>query len=51
MKRDVLELPEAAAAERRLRGCEAILDDYAEMVYDVMRGDTGVADTPLPPSS
>ncbi|MDF2444291.1 MAG: hypothetical protein JWR01_2494 [Subtercola sp.] len=46
MKRDVLELPEASAAERRLRACEVLLDGYAEMVYDVMRGDTGVADTP-----
>lgn len=46
MKRDVLELPEAATAEQRLRGCETLLDRYAEMVYDVMRGETGVADTP-----
>jgi len=46
MRRDVLELPEASAAEQRLHGCETLLDGYAEMVYDVMRGDTGVTDTP-----
>lgn len=32
-KRDVMELPEAQAADERLRGCSAILDDYAEQVY------------------
>jgi hypothetical protein len=46
MKRDALDLPEAAAAGQRLRTCESLLDGYAEMVYDVMRGETGVADTP-----
>jgi hypothetical protein len=36
-RRDVLELPEAVAAEARLRGCEELLDAYAAQVYDVMR--------------
>lgn len=36
-RRDVLELPEAAAAERRLRGCEELLDGYAAQVYEAMR--------------
>ena len=35
-RRDVLELPEAAAAEQRLRGCEEVLDGYAAQVYDAM---------------
>jgi len=46
MKRDVLRLPEAHAAEQRLDGCEAVLEGYAELVYDVMRGATPSADTP-----
>ena len=46
MKRDVLELAEATQAQVRLQGCVGLLEGYAEMVYDVMRGETGVADTP-----
>lgn len=37
-KRDVLGLPEADAAETRLRHCEEILEGYAEIVYQTMRG-------------
>jgi hypothetical protein len=40
-RRDVLELPEATAAEDRLRSCEARLDGYAEQVYAAMRGNGG----------
>jgi hypothetical protein len=36
-RRDVLQLPEGASAERRLRSCEELLDGYAVQVYDVMR--------------
>jgi hypothetical protein len=36
-RRDLLTLPEAAAAEQRLRACEQLLDDYAAQVYDAMR--------------
>jgi hypothetical protein len=36
-KRDVLELPEADAADRGLRGCAEILDGYAEQVYQVVQ--------------
>ncbi|MGA0568009.1 Chromate resistance protein ChrB [Rathayibacter sp. KR2-224] len=39
-KRDILALPEAEAAERRLRHCEDVLADYAEMVYETMRGNS-----------
>ncbi|WP_216363412.1 Chromate resistance protein ChrB [Subtercola boreus] len=46
MKRDVLGLPEAHTAEQRLHACESVLEGYAEMVYDVMRGTTPTADTP-----
>lgn len=45
-KRDVLELPEAQAAEQRLRGCAEVFDDYAEMVYRVMRGASPAIGTP-----
>lgn len=45
-KRDVLELPEATMAEKRLRGCVEILDGYAEQVYQVMRTTTSAIDTP-----
>ena len=48
MKRDVLQLPEAASAERRLRACEEKLDGYAEQVYEVMRGSTRTVSTPAP---
>lgn len=37
-KRDVLELPEAQAADERLRTCVAELDDYAERVYQAIHG-------------
>ncbi|WP_344784865.1 Chromate resistance protein ChrB [Microbacterium kribbense] len=37
-KRDILALPEAAAAETRVRHCEDVLAGYAEMVYQAMRG-------------
>ena len=46
MKRDVLQLPEAAAAENRLRGCQDLLTGYAEQVYDAMRHTTPAIDTP-----
>ncbi|MDQ1530931.1 MAG: hypothetical protein QOE37_1036 [Microbacteriaceae bacterium] len=36
-KRDVLQLPEAKAAGRRLRGCEALLNEYADRVYEAVR--------------
>src|SRR6266545_4350435 len=36
--RDVLELPEAAAAEQRLKACTELLDDYADRVYRVLHG-------------
>jgi hypothetical protein len=36
-RRDVLGLPEATAAERRLHGCEDLLEGYAAQVYDTMR--------------
>jgi len=39
-KRDVLELPEAIAADARLRGCVAILDGYAEQVYQAVHNTT-----------
>jgi hypothetical protein len=45
-RRDVLELPEAAAAEQCLRTCETVLDSYAEQVYRVMRDSTPAIDTP-----
>ena len=37
-KRDVLELPEAKTANERLRACTAVLDDYAEQVYQRAHG-------------
>ena len=40
-RRDVFALPEAASAEQRLRACEAVLDGYAEQVYDAMHGRGG----------
>jgi len=36
-RRDVLRLPEAREAERRLRGCETLLNEYAERVYEAVR--------------
>jgi hypothetical protein len=35
-RRDVLDLPQASAAEARLRTCEELLDGYAAQVYDAM---------------
>ena len=37
-KRDVLLLPEARDAERRLRACETLLNEFAEQVYEAVRG-------------
>lgn len=36
-KRDVLLLPEAREAERRLRSCEGLLNEFAERVYEAVR--------------
>ena len=40
-RRDVFALPEAVAAEQRLRACEGVLEGYAEQVYDAMHGRSG----------
>jgi len=40
-KRDVLELPEAKAADATLRDCAAVLDGYAEQVYQAVHGGEG----------
>lgn len=37
-RRDILALPEAEAAERRLKQSEDVLTGYADMVYEAMRG-------------
>lgn len=37
-KRDILALPEADTAETRLRHCEDIMADYADLVYQAMNG-------------
>ncbi len=37
-KRDALELPEAKAADKTLRVCAAVLDGYAELVYEAVHG-------------
>lgn len=47
-KRDVLELPEAKAADARLRGCVAVLDEYAERVYQAVHGVAGAGGTGHP---
>lgn len=52
-RRDILELPEAKAADVRLRSCAAALDGYAEQVYQAVHGASGdgsrsVADRPTP---
>lgn len=39
--RDVLELPEAQAAEERLRECTAVFDEYAEKVYATLHAPAG----------
>jgi hypothetical protein len=36
-KRDVMRLPEAREAERHLRACEVLLNEYAEQVYEAAR--------------
>jgi hypothetical protein len=40
-RRDVFALPEAGAAEQRLRACETALEGYADQVYDAMHGRSG----------
>jgi hypothetical protein len=45
--RDVLELPEAVDAERRLKACGEVLDDYADRVYRAVHGHDGDADLPI----
>lgn len=40
--RDVLELPEAQAAEERLRECTAVFDEYAEKVYATLHAPAGL---------
>jgi len=40
-RRDALELPEAGAAEARLRGCIELLEGYAEQVYAAVHGAAG----------
>ena len=47
-RRDVLELPEAKAADLRLRACVAALDGYAEQVYKVVHGSSGDISSVLP---
>lgn len=47
-RRDVLELPEARSAEQRLRGCEALLEDYAGQVYAAMRENAPATGSPEP---
>lgn len=47
-RRDVLELPEAKAADARLRACVAVLDDYAEQVYQAVHGRSGDSGSALP---
>lgn len=47
-KRDVLELPEATAADARLRACAAVLDGYAEQVYQAVHGGSGNVGAGLP---
>ena len=45
--RDVLELPEAADAERRLKACVEVLDDYADRVYRAVHGHHQDTDVPV----
>ncbi|PYI69922.1 chromate resistance protein ChrB [Arthrobacter livingstonensis] len=47
-KRDVLELPDAKAAEMRLRACVTILDGYAEQVYQAVHGGADTPDSSAP---
>lgn len=45
-KRDILELPEAVEAAKRLQNCVDVLADYAERVYGAMHADAPAIDTP-----
>lgn len=45
-KRDILELPEAVAAEARLQTCADTLTDFAERVYGAMHAGAPAIDTP-----
>jgi hypothetical protein len=45
--RDVLALPEAADAERRLKACGEVLDDYADRVYHAVHSHDSDADLPV----
>ncbi|MDQ1512765.1 MAG: hypothetical protein QOC59_607 [Microbacteriaceae bacterium] len=47
-KRDVLQLPEAKAAQRRLHDCEALLNDYADRVYESARSSSAWTDRRSP---
>ena len=40
-KRDILQLPEAKAADERLHACASALDGYAEQVYQAVHGASG----------
>ncbi|MBB2997614.1 hypothetical protein E9229_003886 [Paeniglutamicibacter cryotolerans] len=46
-KRDVLELPEAKAAEERLQACVIVLEQHAERVYAAVHS-TSQRDAPEP---
>src|SRR6266511_554973 len=41
--RDAFSLPEATGAEQRLKGCEQLLDDYADRVYQAVHQPLGPA--------
>lgn len=47
-RRDILELPEAKAADVRLRACVAVLDGYAEQVYQAIHAAPGNSGSGLP---
>jgi hypothetical protein len=47
-RRDVLELPEARAADARFRACVAVLEGYAEQVYQVVHAASGDGNSGLP---
>ncbi len=47
-KRDVLHLPEGAAAEARLQECTDRLDDYTEKVYEAMHASAPAAEEDAP---
>lgn len=50
-RRDVLELPEADAAEGRLRHCEEVLAGYSELVYEAMSGRAPAIGSPPGPEA